>query len=143
MSRSFISGRVAPYLIDLLEEMLGPAKRETRFDWCRGDPSPKRPRGTMLPFDACWMELDLIVEINENQHWNETPHFDKPDVVTVSGVHRGIQRRLYDEQKIKDARRRGFTVIVIRWKRPRNDRDPARDRRELCELLAQHGIGVA
>ena len=88
-------------MIDLLAERLGKPTREMRFEWCRGDPSPKRQRGTPLPFDAVWPERMLIVEVNEDQHRKPVPHFDKPDRITVSGVHRGKQRRIYDERKIE------------------------------------------
>lgn len=40
--------------------------------------------------------------------------FDKPDVLTVSGVHRGEQRRLYDERKAQLIRAKGLRLVVIR-----------------------------
>jgi len=50
-----------------------------------------------LPFDAVWETRKLIVEVDEDQHDEPTPILDKPDVITVSGVHRGQQRRIYDK----------------------------------------------
>jgi hypothetical protein len=35
-----------------------------------------------------------VVEYREPQHDRRVAHFDKPERVTVSGVHRGIQRAL-------------------------------------------------
>ncbi|MFL0176143.1 hypothetical protein ACJH6I_22590 [Mycobacterium sp. SMC-13] len=41
------------YVLDLCDEILGiPGRRQQRFDWLRGDPSAKRPRGTELPVDG-------------------------------------------------------------------------------------------
>ena len=49
----------------------------------------------------------------ESQHYVPTPHFDKPDVMTVSGVHRGLQRRLYDERKAELIPQHGLTLIAL------------------------------
>lgn len=40
-------------------------------------------------------------------------HFDKPDVLTVSGVHREEQRRLYDERKAQLIPENGLRLVVI------------------------------
>src|ERR1700730_193237 len=107
--------RLADYVIDLLAARLGEPSREVRFDWCRGDPSPARPSGTLLPFDAVWPERRLIVEVYEDQSGKPVAHFDNRYRLTVTGVHRGEQRRLYDQRKIEAARRAGYTVVVIQW----------------------------
>jgi len=36
----------------------------------------------------------VFVEYRELQHDHFVTHFDKPDRLTVSGVHRGVQRAL-------------------------------------------------
>jgi hypothetical protein len=41
------------------------------------------------------------------------PFFDKPDHMTVSGVHGGRQRRIYDERKVHLAPREGHAVVGI------------------------------
>jgi hypothetical protein len=89
-------GRTEAYVVGLLEQLLGPAERGKRFDWARGDRSPKTGCAAMRPFDAVWEQRQLIVEVDEDQHVEETPLFDKPHVIMVNGVHRGQQRRLYD-----------------------------------------------
>ena len=66
-----------------------------------------------LPVDSYWESLGLVVEIMESQHWLPTPHFDKPDVMTVSGVHPGKQRRLYDERRIELVPKHELTLIPI------------------------------
>lgn len=63
--------------------------------------------------DGNWESLGLVVEVMESQHYLPTPHFDKPDVVTVSGMHRGLQRRLYDERKAELILRHGLRLIAL------------------------------
>lgn len=101
------------YVTNLLEDLMGPAEIEKRFDWARGDSRDPNRRGVPLPFDAVWEGRKLIVEIDERQHGESVGFFDKPDVMTVSGVHRGEQRRLYDERKVRLARDHGYTVVRI------------------------------
>ncbi|GIW37499.1 MAG: hypothetical protein KatS3mg073_1644 [Meiothermus sp.] len=75
------------------------SKRQHRFDFRRGDPSPKRRVGTKLFVDAHYPELALVLDYRERQHTEPVPHFDKPHVMTVSGCDRGIQRCRYDERR--------------------------------------------
>jgi hypothetical protein len=49
----------------------------------------------------------------ESQHSRETLFFDKPDKLTVSGVHRGAQRRLYDERRAVVLPRHGITLLKL------------------------------
>jgi hypothetical protein len=97
-------GRTEKYVVGLLETLLGPSDRVRRFAWACGDVSPKTGRKAMLPFDAVWEARRLIVEVDEEQHTQATAFFDKPHRMTVSGVHRGRQRALYDEQAPGGAR---------------------------------------
>lgn len=133
------------YLTSLLEELLGPAEIEKRFDWARGDSrDPGRP-GVPLPFDAVWEHRRLIVEIDERQHGEPVRFFDKPNVITVSGVHRGEQRRLYDERKDRLAGDRGYTVVRIPTSVLAMDGHVvARDleRAAIAELLRSAGVPV-
>ena len=102
------------YILDLCDEVLDSAGlREHRFDWLRGDASAKRPAGTRLPVDSFWPELGLVVEFHERQHAEAVPFFDKPSRMTVSGVHRGEQRRLYDERRRELIPRHGLTLVEI------------------------------
>lgn len=100
------------YVLDLCDEILGiPARRQERFDWLRGDPSPTRPRGSTLPVDGYWPDLRLVVEFQEEQHTQPSPFFDRRQ--TVSGVGRGEQRRLYDERKRILILEHGLRLVVI------------------------------
>lgn len=42
------------------------------------------------------------------------PHFDKPDKLTVSGMHRGAQRTLYDTRRDTEIPAQGLRLVVIR-----------------------------
>jgi len=102
------------YVTDLCDAALGvPASREHRFAWLLGDVSPKTGRQVRLPVDAYWESLGLVMEFQEEQHSQSVKHFDKPDVLTVSGVHRGVQRRLYDERKAQLIPANGLRLVVI------------------------------
>lgn len=100
------------YVLDLCDEILGVVgRRQARFDWLRGDPSPTRPRGTALPVDGHWPDLRLVVEFQEEQHTQPSPFFDRRQ--TVSGVGRGEQRRLYDARKRTLIPKQGLRLVVI------------------------------
>jgi len=133
-------GKTEDYVLDLLEQLLGPAERGKTFEWAVGDPSPKTGRRRRLPFDAVWEQRKLIVEVEEEQHRESTPFFDKPHRMTVSGVHRGEQRRVYDERKRAAARARGYRVVAVAWSRKRERLQ--NDVNDLADLLAAEGIEV-
>ena len=83
------------YVLDLCDELIGiRCSRQHTFPWLVGDVSSKTGRRRRLPVDGFWGEIGLIVEYAESQHDKPTPHFDKPDQHTISGVHRGIQPHL-------------------------------------------------
>lgn len=82
------------YVLDLCDEVLKvKGSRQHRFDFLRGD------SGRRLPVDIYYDDLKLVVEYREYQHSNAVKHFDKPDKLTVSGVHRGEQRKIYDQRR--------------------------------------------
>jgi hypothetical protein len=111
-------GAIASYVIGLVSELLGELPElEKTFPWAVGDVSEKTGRSRQLPFDAVWESRHLIVEVDEDQHRHPMPFWDKPDKLTVSGVSRGVQRRLYDERKRATAREQGYIVIEIPWER--------------------------
>lgn len=131
-------GRTESYVVSLLVQLLGPVERGKRYEWARGDASDKTGRSAMLPFDAVWEKRLLIIEIDEDQHREATPLFDKPDRLTVSGVHRGEQRRVYDARKRSAAIARGYRVIAIEWSRRR--RPQPTDLAELSARLIAEGV---
>ncbi|MFI5495938.1 hypothetical protein [Actinoplanes sp. NPDC051859] len=102
------------YVIDLCDAVLGEeAARQHRFEWLLGDPAPTG-RQAKLPVDAYWAGHGIVVEYRERQHDQPVPHFDKPDRLTVSGVHRGKQRALYDARRAAEIPAHGLRLVVIR-----------------------------
>ena len=131
----------AGYVLDRVDALLGAESlREHRFGWLRGDPG-KSGRTMTLPVDAYWPDLGLVVEVYERQHDHPVAHFDKPERLTVSGVHRGEQRRIYDERRRALVPANGLTLLIIRTslltgdRRGRLLRDTAVDDQTLRTLL--------
>lgn len=82
------------YVLDLCDLVLAEVgSRQHGFDWLLGDPGSPGRRAR-LPVDGYWPQANVVVEYRERQHDQSVTHFDKPDRLTVSGVHRGLQRAL-------------------------------------------------
>lgn len=141
--------RDATYVLDICDLLLGIAgSREHTFEWLAGDLSPKTGRCRLLPVDSYWESLRLVVEVLETQHWMETPHFDKPDVLTVSGVHRGLQRKLYDQRRVELVPLHGLELIAIpvsafEVRSKKIVRQPESDVEVVRGLLVKAGIALA
>jgi hypothetical protein len=54
------------------------------------------------------------VEYREQQHDRPVAFFDKPERMTVSGVHRGRQRALYDARRDELIPARGIRLVIIK-----------------------------
>ena len=130
--------RTERYVIGLVERLLGPADPVRRFVWAVGDPSPTTGRRSLLPFDGVWEARKLIVEVDEEQHREATPFFDKTHKLTVSGVHRGEQGRRYDQLKRAAAVANGYTLVAIPWSRKR--RPQPGDLEEVRAILGAAGV---
>lgn len=80
-------------------------------------------------------------EFYERQHSEAVPFFDKPDRLTVSGVSRGEQRALYDEQRRRLIPQRGIRLVILtlddfQVRRGKILRDHDRDLEAVAKLLA-------
>ena len=94
------------YVIDLCDEVLKlKALRQHRFDFLKGD------SGMILPVDAYYPSLNLVVEFKEKQHTEEVKFFDRRQ--TVSGVGRGEQRKLYDQRRREVLPKKGIKLIEL------------------------------
>ena len=92
------------YIIDLCDEFSKQkALRQHRFDFLLGD------SGTKLPVDAYYPSLNLVIEFCEKQHTETVKFFDKR--LTVSGIGRGEQRKLYDQRRRDVLPKQGIQLI--------------------------------
>lgn len=102
------------YVLDLCDQDLGTAgSRQHRFDWLLGDPGRNGQR-RRLPVDGYWANHQLVVEYRELQHDGPNAFFDKPERLTVSGVHRGQQRAIYDARRDELIPAHGLHLVVIK-----------------------------
>lgn len=102
------------YVLDLCDDVLGErGSRQHRFDWLVGD-AGRTGRRVRLPVDGYWRGHGLVVEYREIQHDRPIPYFDKPYRLTISGVHRGEQRALYDARRDKQIPAHGLRLVVIK-----------------------------
>lgn len=98
------------YVLNLCDEVLKlKASRQHKFDFLVGD------SGRKLPVDAYYPSLNLAIEYRETQHENEVKFFDKPDKITVSGVSRGEQRKIYDQRRRDVLPKHGIQLIEINY----------------------------
>lgn len=142
------------YIINLCDAVLRRrANRQHRFDFLRGDKCNKSnekivhifpEQGRKLPVDAYYEELNLVVEFLEIQHFKSVRHFDKRNFLTVSGVNRGEQRKIYDARRRIKLSEKGICLIEIpytafnhREKSGKLVRDEDTDRLKICEILKQ------
>lgn len=96
------------YVLDLCDEILQiKGSRQHKFDFLVGD------SGRKLPVDIYYPTLNLVIEYREYQHSNEVLFFDKPDKMTVSGVSRGEQRKIYDQRRRDVLPKQGIQLIEI------------------------------
>lgn len=123
------------YVIDLCDEVLGlKASRQHGFDFLKGD------TGRRLPVDAYYEEIGLVVEYCESQHSESTPFFDKK--MTVSGVSRGEQRRIYDKRRSDILPKYGLRLVIIDYKDFGTSRKLKRDKITDIEIVKRLlGVG--
>lgn len=108
---NIVKGKDEAYIISMCDRVLNQvALRQHRFDFLLGDVNANG-RAVKLPVDAYYPELKLVIEYSERQHTESVSFFDKEHRITVSGVHRGEQRRIYDERRRQEIPKHGLTLI--------------------------------
>lgn len=137
-STSKVSNRDEQYVLDLCDEVLNlKGSRQHKFDFLKGD------AGTRLPVDIYYEKLKLVIEYREYQHTNSVKHFDKPDKITVSGVSRGEQRKIYDQRRRDLLPVNGIKLIEIDFidfecdSRSRIVRDGVKDLKTVKKILGR------
>lgn len=99
------------YVLELVAEVLNENYEwQKRFDTLLGDPG-KNGRRSRLSVDAYFSNVNLIIEYREKQHSQSVRIMDKR--MTVSGVDRGEQRRIYDLWKEKWAKDNDIMFLAI------------------------------
>jgi hypothetical protein len=102
------------YVLDLCDRILEEGGlRQHRFEWLVGDPGANG-RVVKLPVDGYWPIANVVVEYRERQHDQPVRHFDKPDRLTVSGVHRGLQRAMYDARRDEQIPAHDIRLVIIK-----------------------------
>jgi hypothetical protein len=135
------------YVIDLCDEILGlKADRQHCFDFLRGDSCKdgvlKENTGKMLPVDAYYEKLNLVIEYWEKQHTESTPFFDNK--MTSCGITRKEQREKYDKRREEVLPQNGIKLLTIQYsdfgtsKRIKRDHD--RDIAIVKKILADKDI---
>lgn len=103
------------YIIDLCDKVLGlVSSRQHKFDFLLGDQN-KKGISAKLPVDSFYQDLNLVIEYRERQHTESVNFFDKPNKITVSGVHRGEQRKIYDERRRTVLSKNKINLIEISY----------------------------
>jgi hypothetical protein len=94
------------YIVDLCDRVLGhQSRRQKRFDFLRGD------SGRMLPVDAYYPALNLVIEYRERQHSGPHAFFDRR--MTISGITRGQQRQRYDQRRRERLRENAIDLLEL------------------------------
>ena len=100
------------YIIDICDKVLGrKASQQHRFYFLRGDSKLPDSTGRRLPVDAYYDDLKLVIEYYEKQHSESVPFMDKK--MTVSGVSRGEQRKVYDKRRKTELPRQGIELVIL------------------------------
>lgn len=103
------------YVLDICDKVLQQtSSRQHKFDFLFGDIN-SNGTAVKLPVDAYYDKLKLVIEYRERQHTESVTFFDKPDRMTVSGIHRGEQRKIYDERRRKLIPKNGLTLVEISY----------------------------
>ena len=96
------------YVIGLCNEALGVVgEQQYKFPFLVGD------SGRALPVDVYYRKLNLVIEYYERQHTEEVKFFNRR--MTVSGVSRGEQRKIYDERRRTELPKHGIKLVIISY----------------------------
>ena len=108
-------GKDEHYVLDLCDKVLGlTSSRQHKFDFLLGDMG-KNGQRRKLPVDSYYENLNLVIEYYEKQHTENVEHFDKRNKMTISGVHRGEQRKIYDERRRQVLPQNNIKLIEISY----------------------------
>ena len=102
------------YVLELVAEILNEDYLwQKRFDTLLGDQG-RNGRRCKLPVDSYFPQLNLIIEYHEKQHMERVRIMDNR--MTISGVPRGEQRKIYDLRKQEWAQVNNIRYLIITYK---------------------------
>lgn len=127
------------YVIELCSRVLNQeneVKTQHRFNFLRGDVlkdgALKENVGRMLPVDAYYKRLNLVIEYWECQHTEQVKFFDKKK--TCDGRTRAEQRVIYDQRRKELLPKNGIKLVIIKY-------SDFGDRKRLCRN-PEHDMAV-
>ncbi|MGQ1908427.1 hypothetical protein ACT3CE_01440 [Marinifilum sp. RC60d5] len=109
------------YVISLCDKVLGlKANRQKRFDFLLGDLHKNGKTQTLLPVDAYYEELQLVVEYKEIQNYrplaiSKIQEEEDEDEESTKTLSREEQRRIYDERRAKVLPENEISLVVISY----------------------------
>lgn len=131
------------YVVDLCNEILGEtALKKYRFDFLRGD-AREGEKGIRLPIDAYYPNSKIAIEYHEWQHVESLHYVGDRGKMTISGVKRDEQRRIYDKRKKEVLAKHGITLIEIGYNELRHDHSKCLSRtKELDKAILEKKLKV-
>lgn len=103
------------YIINLCDELLNEkAARQHTFDFLLGDMHQDGRTRTKLPLDAYYDNLNLVIEYAEKQSDDPVSEVHNSDKMTISGVKRSEQRKIYKTRKKEVLRKKQINFIEIK-----------------------------
>lgn len=105
------------YIIDLCDELLNEkSARQHTFDFLVGDFHQDGRSRTELPIDAYYFDLNLVIEYAEMQQIsNSDTILSNQEKMTISGVTRAEQRKIYKRRKKEVLRKKEINLIEIKY----------------------------
>ena len=102
------------YCAKLVSDALGGIeyKENYRFEFLRGNPTPKRPNGVKLPVDAYYSSRKLVLEFREGQHYGDRFAF-RDGRITATGESRKEQRQKYDKKREDFLPVNGIKLLIV------------------------------
>lgn len=133
------------YIVDLCDEILtAKASRRHKFGFLLGDFHKDEKTRTALPVDAYYRELNLVLLFSEKQKNLSGEAYAKSDRMTISGVTRSEQRKVYDQRKRSALESKNIDYIEIDYSsfkvngRNKLTRDVEGDTKILTAILKDH-----
>lgn len=104
------------YIIDLCDELFEErASRQHKFGFLLGDYHKDGKTRSALPVDAYYHSQNLVIEFMERKNTDSAPLSGKPDRMTISGVGRSEQRKIYDQRKRKGLKSKDINLLDIQY----------------------------